>query len=85
MDEEPCVICSCCGAVIGEYVNGPEKGVWLRVGRVLLSSADGICECGKRWSWRASEKKLEDLITRITQHRFVFIDQTCSKVLTRPV
>ena len=84
-EETPHVICAGCGAVIGEYANGPDRAVWLRVGHLLLSSANGICECGKRWSWCASDKKMEDLLERIKRRKFVFIDTNCQRVLTRAV
>lgn len=66
MDEEAQYIpCSQCGEEIGEYAIGPDKRTWLKVGRLLLRRADGVCVCGMAYFWDVTDRTLEELLKRI--------------------
>ena len=63
IEQAPEYVTCTCGQAIGAYqqVGGH---VLLRLGGVLLSSAHGVCTCGKDFHWASSDRTLERLIER---------------------
>ena len=59
------VLCQACGGVIGNYVNGQDGRVMIRVGTVTLRDAWGWCGCGEQWIFHSSDKQLEKLIEKL--------------------